>query len=150
MICEATTEAPRAELSAAVDAVKFMFGGNAIFTLQSAVSGTRFTFRVQKSDDGKMHFVKVLTGSDNETDYEYFGFIRANGQFVPGNPEKVRVSLTAPSVVAFRWAYQRLAAGIMPEKLTIWHEGRCARCARTLTVPSSIASGFGPECIKKG
>jgi hypothetical protein len=27
-------------------------------------------------------------------------------------------------------------------------EGRCGKCGRTLTVPSSIATGLGPECIK--
>jgi hypothetical protein len=28
----------------------------------------------------------------------------------------------------------------------VWHEGRCGRCGRKLTVPESIESGFGPEC----
>jgi len=30
--------------------------------------------------------------------------------------------------------------------LEIWHEGRCGRCNRKLTVPASIALGIGPEC----
>jgi len=30
----------------------------------------------------------------------------------------------------------------------VFHEGACGRCGRTLTVPESIASGFGPECIR--
>lgn len=30
----------------------------------------------------------------------------------------------------------------------IWHEGKCGRCGRQLTVPESIESGFGPECVK--
>ena len=32
--------------------------------------------------------------------------------------------------------------------LEVWHEGRCGRCNRALTVPESIASGIGPECAK--
>jgi hypothetical protein len=28
------------------------------------------------------------------------------------------------------------------------HEGKCGRCGRLLTVPSSIESGIGPECSK--
>jgi hypothetical protein len=36
----------------------------------------------------------------------------------------------------------------LPESLEIWHEGSCLRCGRKLTVPESIESGYGPECIK--
>lgn len=149
MICLEADTAPRAQLSAAPEAVRFMFGGNAIFTLQSNATGKRYTYRVRKAEKVEMFFVSVLTGSDNEGDYEYFGFIR-NGAFNLGKADKVRVTANAPSVHAFRWAFERLAAGVMPDKLSIWHEGRCARCSRLLTVPESIASGFGPECIKKG
>lgn len=34
-------------------------------------------------------------------------------------------------------------------KLLYYHEGRCGRCARRLTVPESIINGIGPECAKK-
>jgi predicted metal-dependent hydrolase len=30
----------------------------------------------------------------------------------------------------------------------VHHEGKCGRCGRLLTVPSSIESGIGPECSK--
>lgn len=30
--------------------------------------------------------------------------------------------------------------------LQIFHEGRCGRCGRVLTVPESVETGFGPEC----
>jgi hypothetical protein len=36
----------------------------------------------------------------------------------------------------------------LPNFIEIWHEGRCGKCGRTLTVPDSIANGLGPECIK--
>ncbi|MGQ4872128.1 MAG: DUF6011 domain-containing protein, partial [Candidatus Thorarchaeota archaeon] len=32
----------------------------------------------------------------------------------------------------------------LPEKVRIWHEGKCGRCGRRLTVPESIESGYGP------
>lgn len=38
----------------------------------------------------------------------------------------------------------------LPEQIEVWHEGRCGRCGRRLTVPESIANGLGPECIKLG
>jgi hypothetical protein len=38
----------------------------------------------------------------------------------------------------------------LPEGYKVQHAGRCGRCARTLTVPSSIELGLGPECATKG
>jgi len=34
-------------------------------------------------------------------------------------------------------------------QLLYYHEGRCGRCARRLTVPESIINGIGPECAKR-
>lgn len=124
----------------------FVLAGNARVTLQSAATGARFTYRVRVSDDGGLYFVSVLTGADNESDYEYLGVIRADA-FAHG--KKSRLSREAPSARAFAWAWPHLAAGRCPDVLTVWHEGRCGRCNRPLTVPASIASGFGPECIEK-
>jgi hypothetical protein len=49
--------------------------------------------------------------------------------------------------VAFAWFWDRLRNGNLPEQVEVHHEGRCGRCGRALTVPESIESGFGPECI---
>lgn len=132
----------RAQLSA--ELVKaFALAGNARLTLQSAKSGDRYTFRVRASDDGGLHFVSVLTGSDNESDYEYLGTIRAD-RYAHGR--KSRITATAPSARAFEWAWPHIAAGRIPAALEVYHEGRCGRCNRPLTVPESIRTGFGPEC----
>ena len=49
----------------------------------------------------------------------------------------------------FAWFWRSLNSGRdFPAGFEFWHEGRCARCSRRLTVPESISSGFGPECIK--
>lgn len=49
----------------------------------------------------------------------------------------------------FAWFWRTLTNGRdFPAGFEFWHEGRCARCSRRLTVPESISSGFGPECIK--
>lgn len=34
-------------------------------------------------------------------------------------------------------------------KVRVWHMGRCAKCGKALSVPESIATGFGPICAKK-
>jgi hypothetical protein len=54
----------------------------------------------------------------------------------------------ALSVVAWTWFCRHLfERDTVPDGLEVWHEGRCGRCNRKLTVPASIESGFGPECI---
>ena len=52
------------------------------------------------------------------------------------------------SFQAFAWFLASLSrpGTELPEQLEFWHAGRCGRCGRRLTVPASIASGFGPEC----
>lgn len=66
---------------------------------------------------------------------------------------KSRIGMDAQSAQAFRWVFARLAAGqdlvAGEHSVTIRHEDRCARCGRTLTVPASIDSGFGPQCAEK-
>jgi hypothetical protein len=130
-----------------VDQVRtFVLAGNARFTLRSKATGTRFTFKVRQPAENKPHFVSLLNGSSNEEDYKFLGTIFPDG-YRPGR----RSSITpdAPSAKAFTWFWKKLGEGKLSDQLEVWHEGRCCRCGRTLTVPESIASGIGPECAKK-
>jgi hypothetical protein len=140
----------QARFQTAVAARDFITGGNATVTLVSTKSGTRFTYKIRANDEGDVFFVSLLSGPDNENDYRYMGRI-ARGVFWQGRkvPKPGDVGPDAPSSVAFKWAWERLCRGVMLDSLEIWHEGRCGRCSRKLTVPSSIASGFGPECAGK-
>jgi hypothetical protein len=130
--------------------LKFMLAGKATVTLVSRKTDARFTYRITASQDGLAHFVGVLTGSDNESSYSYLGRI-SRGIFWQGRkvPKAGDVSASAPSAKAFDWAWRSLAKGILPESLEVWHAGKCGRCSRKLTVPSSIAQGYGPECVGK-
>lgn len=138
---------PRSPFTVAADAIRFMYAGNATVTLASERTGDRFTFRIRKSPDGKMHFVSLMNGPDNEFSFAYMGYIR-RGVFFHGG-KKAKVAIDAKAVLAFSWTWKQLARNTMPEQLRVWHEGRCGRCARKLTVPESIASGFGPECVTR-
>lgn len=129
------------------DAREFILAGNAYFTLRSRATGTRFTYRVRASEDGRVHFVSVLSGSDNENAYSYFGIIKAGREWRHGGA-KARAAIDSPSVAAFAWFWRR-AFEDMPTSLEFWHEGRCGRCGRLLTVPESLARGIGPECAKR-
>jgi hypothetical protein len=138
-----------AQLQDAQTAKFFILGGKAIFTLRSRTSGSHFTYKVSEAakrnpNDLPFYFVNVLTGPDNTSNYCYLGYIK-NGQFFHGGA-KAKISKDAPSFIAFDWSFRSIVVGKIPTTLEIWHEGRCAKCGRKLTVPESIASGFGPEC----
>lgn len=128
----------------------FVMAGHARFTLVSLRTGTRFTYEVVAADDeaDSRMFVRVLTGADNEGDYTYLGTIFDRSRYAHGR--RSRIGQDAPSAVAFAWAWPRLCVGVDLMNCEIWHEGRCGRCGRVLTVPESIDSGIGPVCAEKG
>lgn len=137
----------------------YVAAGSAVITVRSLQSNARFTFRFKRppEQDGKARpiWAAVLSGQDNETAYTYLGTIWTS---VPGTPfaleykhgRKSRVTEDAASVKAVRWFTRMITDD--PARLLaqaeVWHEGRCGRCGRRLTVPESVASGFGPECVR--
>jgi hypothetical protein len=133
----------------------FATAGDARLTLVSGKTGQRYTFRVSAPDEdpnrprAPIWFVSLLTGSDNGSDYSYFGNIklRQSGHFFEVG-RKSRLQATSTPVRAFAWFWANLQRGVVPAELEVWSEGRCCRCGRTLTVPSSVESGWGPECVK--
>jgi hypothetical protein len=131
------------QITSAADALRFAMAGNARLTLVSAKTGERFTYRVRQRD-GKPHFVSVMRGSDNAADYKFIGTVFADRGYVPSR--RSSFDWQSPPQQAFGWFWRRLAAGRISPLLEVWHEGRCGRCGRALTVPSSIALGIGPEC----
>jgi len=121
----------------------------------STATQTRFTYQVTRKESewhGKVnviYFVKVMTGTDNETSYTYLGFLREGQGYIHG--VKSPISADAPSAKAFSWFMRGLLSQKGEEtfsKIELWHEGACGRCGRTLTVPTSIENGIGPECMK--
>lgn len=129
----------------AADALNFIQAGNATITAVSVATGTRFTYRVRESNDGKLFFVSLLNGPDNTTSYTYMGIIRGN-KFTRTNNSKV--TQDAPSYKAFVWLFDQLSMDRLPPTVELYHEGRCGRCNRLLTVPESIEAGIGPECAR--
>lgn len=124
---------------------KFIFAGNAIFTIRSKKTGTRFTYKVSKAKDSDIWFVGLLSGPDNNADYKYIGIITSDKKFI--RTKRSKVGYEAPSFKGFNWFFNHLHN--YQEQAEVYHEGRCGRCGRRLTVPESIESGFGPECIRK-
>ena len=139
----------------------FTTAGKATITLQNLKSGKHFTYKVEaprkrtpmggyKADiKAAVRFVKVLVGQNNEGDFSFIGclFFQADGSWIYRPSKKSDISPEAPSQKAFNFAWKNKHQ--LPPSLVIFHEGKCGRCAKPLTVPASIESGFGPECITK-
>ena len=127
-------------------ALNYVLGGKAKFTLVSPKTSARFTYKVNKAENGNLYFVSLLTSPDNENGFSYIGVITSKKEFK--QTAKSRVSNTAPGYVAFEFTLKKLVEHKLPVEL--WHEGKCGCCGRTLTVPESIETGIGPICANKG
>ncbi len=136
-----------AKIESGAAAKEFMLAGNARVTLVSEATGTRFTYQIREGkEETAPHFVSLLNGACNESDYAFLGSIFGKTTYRHGR--RSRISPKAGSARAFDWAWKYLAKGELPPSCEVWHEGRCAKCNRTLTTPESIARGIGPECAK--
>lgn len=141
----------------------FALAGNAIFTMVSKRTGKRFTFKLSRPKDNdnarpqqfgrvtrRPIFVSVLSGPLNTSDYAYLGQIWEDAEkLVYEVGRKSRVGRDAPSQQAALWLAKALNNPALLDQADIYHAGRCGRCGRTLTVPSSIESGIGPECASR-
>lgn len=128
----------------------FITAGNATITIESAKTGKHFTYRVTQAKDYSGNktdrwFVSLMTGPNNTSDFTYLGMLQNGALKLTA---KSKGNDQTPSVRGFRYVWSNIAAGTIPSDAHIHHEGHCGRCGRTLTVPESIESGFGPECIQ--
>lgn len=106
-----------------------------------------YTFDVTWHTDGKfagMAILSYLYGPDNESDYLGFAFIKSDGKLAVWKrygadsalADAARVLLNPDAAEAAGMAYAMKS-------------GRCRNCGRTLTVPTSLHRGYGPDCFAK-
>lgn len=157
-VADHSAHAMRGQLVNRADIVKFIEAGNAIVTIVSKKSGTRFTYKFARPkmtahNGTRPIWVSVLVGQNNDADYSFAGTMRnAAIGYTYTQGRQSTLSAQAPSMLLLSWFLKHLNAGsdaAIVRQAEFWHEGRCGRCGRTLTVPASIESGFGPECITK-
>lgn len=135
---------------------RFIMAGNATITLRSAVTGARYTYKIetapmrsQNSWSKNSYFVKLLTGPD---DYSYMGFMAERyGRYVLNASAKSCCNEKSTPFKAFEFMLRMLPtvgcpSGVQVPSLEVRHEGKCGRCGRPLTVPESIDRGIGPDC----
>jgi len=143
---------------------QFVTAGNAIFTVKlseeaaKSQNRTHYTFKVRSKDTDELgfqgkknvvYFVSVLTGPDNNSNYSYIGLLNVQ----TGELVQTRKSLWNRENYGFKLLNRVLARlwennpdAITAAGFDVYHEGRCGRCGRKLTVPESIESGIGPDC----
>lgn len=146
----------------------FVFAGNATFTLKSLRTGARFTYkvRVKKEDllrsrtlnshggpsmpaNEVVYFVNLLRGPNNTADFAYVGVLRRDPARFFWTSASGKVGRSSPAYKGLLWlldAMEKGRDGMLGTQVEVWHAGQCGCCGRKLTVPESIASGFGPEC----
>jgi len=140
---------------------EFILAGDARFTIQEP-NGAHHTFRVRYKEPSprpsggnwpEKWFVSFLSGSNNDDDssYTYLGEL----DDFTGQAHTTKASAHLDGCYKIRLLNRVLARvwgddhqAFESKGYNLVHEGRCGRCGHVLTVPSSIESGFGPECIK--
>lgn len=140
----------------------FLTAGKATFTLElpaefAAKHGTpgHYTFKVKfkKGTGGykDTYFVSLLTGPDNTADFTYIGILTESGDFRTTTKSAHPADAMPCQMFArvARRVFDNTADVIEAAGFKLHHEGTCGKCARVLTVPSSIESGLGPECARK-
>ena len=125
---------------------QFVTAGKANFTIQSKATGKHLTYKVLKHvTNPNLHFVSVLTGSDNESSYTYLGTVFDGNTFRHG--KKSKISPDAVSAKGFDYLWKHIDA-VPLDKMEFLPATKCCRCGRKLTAPTSVELAIGPECIK--
>lgn len=137
----------------------FVLAGDATFTVDNG-AGKHYTFHVYKSEPSQQypnpaHFIEVLVGPDNTTDYLYMGVVVHTGKNSP------YVRITSKSKIKkedVRWKVATWALRVIwqhqymnykvPMEYSIRHSGNCGKCGRPLTTPASLDTGLGPDCAE--
>lgn len=139
----------------------YLLAGRAVVTLVDVATTKRHTYFVSravdevKQDDGTTKeiekdrwFVHVLHGSGVSRRYSYIGVIddvHGVRRFRTTNGTKTAATAENINLIGdtTKWLVDGTDAS---HKIKFWHRGFCARCCAELTVPESIATGFGPVC----
>ena len=129
---------------------KAMLAGRARLTITNPVTGQWVKIRMRQRKDkrtgkpGACFFVSLALLQDGDQGHRYVGaYFADSGRFSPGrdaSPREVQIAEFLLSAIRNPARLQRAE---------IEHAGQCLRCGRTLTVPESIRSGYGPECFSQ-
>lgn len=129
-------------------AEQFILAGRATVIFHNPHTRNSHKYRIVKHQDFNIwyvntadHVVNKLVGrifapNSNHTTH-WFRYDETGQQFYPQDAK------------VFMWMWSRIVRGMVPPYIDIKHAGACGYCGRPLTDPTSLNSGFGPECRKR-
>lgn len=122
-----------------------VFTHNGCVTVVSKKTGDHRTFRVKtQADDASFapnaRIISILSGPDNENDYQGIGFVNENGIRL-WNSKRTEFFEKCMNILSNPDKFK--------DAVDIMFEAKCRVCNRKLTNPVSIESGIGPECAKR-
>lgn len=148
----------------------FVLAGEATFTVSNS-AGKHYTYHVYRTEPtdqwpNRSWFIKLLTGPNNETDYQYMGRLRvkvytrtpvieltSKSRFIGSSAwlASTKGIEASQAVKVAQWALKAIWHAehhgyIVPAHMSIKHEGKCGRCGAKLTTPASIDTGMGEKC----
>ena len=131
----------RYPITEAMDAVRYILGGNSTFTLKSLKTNNHLTFEVYRhKEKDHLHFVWAKLGAKTN----YLGTIFDGKTFRKTYNSNTRKEL---HFNGFSWFWEKVTtASTIPSSMEFYHHGHCGICGRLLTTPDSIKRGIGPVC----
>lgn len=133
---------------------EWFLAGKAQFTVSNG-QGQHYSYEIVKKEDRKgnnVWFLTLLSGPDNNRDFQYVGLVGRDGSVKLTRNSKV--SADAKSYKVAVWALKQVWTGkTLPDGYEINHKGRCGRCGRELTRPEGVSPkgyrfGYGETCYK--
>lgn len=119
--------------------VPFMLGGNSEFTIFQEPN-IQYKYNLKMNEERTLAFL-YMGGN-------YQGFIKKeNGKYVFYIGSKGNRNYNIQAVNGLLWVLNR--GGNLPDKVKVYHHGRCSVCGRKLTDSESIRRGMGPTCRAK-
>lgn len=147
----------------------FVLAGNSTFTLRNKETKARYTYKVRRprrrvdNPDGEGHkmvlqdyfevFLLCLPENASITSYQKFGELHLDDE-LDLEWTRTRNLQAGEAIRGWEWFWGKLEQARVEkrelnfQRLEFWHEGRCGRCGKKLTVPESIADGLGPKCVR--
>ena len=134
---------------------------NGTYTIQNIVTGESRTFKIHtQPQDSKFapgeRVVSMLTGPNNEHDYQGWGFLKTNGIRIWRSKQTAAYEHYANILCL---AIKSLVGDDEDLVGTVKYHDRvyrvllskiCRVCNRKLTTPESIKAGVGPICARGG
>lgn len=126
-------------------AEKFCLAGKATVIFHNTQSGNFHKYKITKHRTYDLWYVQTADHFVN----------KVIGRIFPPNsshskhwfkPDEVGSRIYPKDNEVFIWMWKRITHMLVPSTIDILHDGICGRCAKPLTDPSSVESGYGPEC----